>query len=64
MFGLVISYDSLDLIILIIHGHDMVICLTTLSDACCALAFRPTMLYSTCNVAFIAYDLALTFFVA
>ena len=62
MVGLVISYDSLDLIILIIHGHDMVICLTPLSDACCALAFGFALFYLTYSVAFAAYDLSLTIF--
>ena len=60
MLGLVTSCASLDLIILVVHGCDLVIWLTILSDGICALAFRFVMLYSTCNVAFVAYDLALT----
>ena len=48
----------LDLIILIVHGYDLVIWLTTLSDACRALAFCLAMLYSTYSVAFFVHDLA------
>ena len=51
----------LNLIILIVHGCDLVIWLTTLSDACRALGFRLAILYSTCSVAFSIHDLALTF---
>ena len=55
MFGLVTSCASL--IILIVNGCDLVIWLTTLLGACRALTFHLAMLYLTCSVAFIAYDL-------
>ena len=60
MFGLVTSCASL--IILIVNGCDLVIWLTTLSDACCALVFHLAIRCLTCNIAFFAHDLALTIF--
>ena len=62
MFNLVTSSASLDLIILVVHGCDFIIWLTTLSDACCALAFGFALFYLTYSVAFAAYDLSLTIF--